>query len=266
MINMVRDLAFAMSFLAATSLASAAVAQMAPTDTAPKATAPAAHETRYGPDASGGTLGTNHAPSTPADQVVVLTMGACCPCWFQPICCRRVYCRPVCCQPVCYQPTPCESCGTVASGILLLSTGTANQPTRAPDEPSNKSESQPSLKSKPPNKVKPASIAVPANNLAMSVRANPSAESGVALFTVSVPEDAKVIVNGKPTKSTGVRREYYLESMENGATYTFLVVAQVYRDGQKVEKSETLVLRPGDVKALAIDLPAPTQVASLSTR
>jgi uncharacterized protein (TIGR03000 family) len=200
----------------------------------------------------------------------------------QPMCCQPVYwvCQPVCCVPcVPYcgvlsgAVAGCASCQQmpqVSQGTESKSGGNVGHeaspvPALAPQQPSKPENPTPGAIPPPP--AKGSSIGVPASNLSMNVHAVPSDKAGVASFVVSVPEDAKVFINGKPTKSTGARRKYYSGWLKNGATYTFDVVAQVYRNGERLENSEKLVLGSGDARTVTLSLPRAnsTQVASLST-
>jgi uncharacterized protein (TIGR03000 family) len=78
------------------------------------------------------------------------------------------------------------------------------------------------------------------------------------LLAVNVPEDAKIYVNGQPTRSTGGRREFVSRGLELGSSYTYEVRAEMIRDGQTVTETKTVDLRGGETARLAFAL-APTE-------
>lgn len=84
------------------------------------------------------------------------------------------------------------------------------------------------------------------------------------LLTVSVPADAKVLVNGRPTQSTGSTREFVAHNLVPGLTYKFIVVAQIVRDGKVVEDTQVVTLTAGAQEGLAFGFnpKAADQVAS----
>ena len=83
------------------------------------------------------------------------------------------------------------------------------------------------------------------------------------MLTVWVPEDAKVMINGLETRSTGSRRQYYSSGLKPGLTYTYVVRAQVIRNGQVQEDTQTVTLAAGQTNSLAFRFNAtPQQVAT----
>ena len=76
------------------------------------------------------------------------------------------------------------------------------------------------------------------------------------LLAVSVPEDARIFVNGQPTSSTGGLRQYVSRNLKNGFNYAYEVRAEVVRDGKPVELVKSVNVRAGETAALAFDFPA----------
>lgn len=93
---------------------------------------------------------------------------------------------------------------------------------------------------------------------------NTSLRSGKALLTVSVPNDAKVFVNGVATSSKGGQRTYVSRGLSNGFRYTYEVRVEAKRDGKVVEEVKTVQLRAGENADLAFDLPKGTPETSLT--
>lgn len=71
------------------------------------------------------------------------------------------------------------------------------------------------------------------------------------ILTVWVPADAKVIINGMATKSTGSRRQFVSYDLKSGFSYKYEVRAEVVRDGKIVEDTKTVVLTAGANAGLA---------------
>ncbi|HEY2146348.1 MAG TPA: TIGR03000 domain-containing protein [Pirellulales bacterium] len=79
---------------------------------------------------------------------------------------------------------------------------------------------------------------------------------------VSVPDDAKVFVNGRATTSTGNERQYVSRGLENGQRYSYEVRAEVIRDGKTVTETQTAQLTAGSQANLMFKLSAPASTAS----
>ena len=77
-----------------------------------------------------------------------------------------------------------------------------------------------------------------------------------ALLTVAVPGDARVLVNGIATRSTGSQRRYVSRNLTPGFDYTYEVRAEVMVDGKPVMQTKTVQLRAGQQAKLAFDMKA----------
>jgi len=94
--------------------------------------------------------------------------------------------------------------------------------------------------------VNPTSYSVPTRN-----------ESG--LLTVYVPAEAKVLINGMATKSTGTRREYVSYGLKEGLQYRYVVTAQIEQDGKVYEETREVILTAGDKKGVAFSFQFPSE-------
>jgi len=92
----------------------------------------------------------------------------------------------------------------------------------------------------------PAVPAVPAPGSTTSLRAD-------GLLSVSVPEDARIYVNGQATSSTGDLRQYVSRDLAGGYNYTYEVRAEATRDGRTVEQVKKIDLRAGETARVAFD-------------
>ncbi len=81
-----------------------------------------------------------------------------------------------------------------------------------------------------------------------------SANSSSVYFTVSVPADAKVMINGKETTTTGASRTYVSRGLEAGRSYKYEIRAEAVRDGKTVADTQTVVVRAGDRQNLSFAL------------
>ena len=79
---------------------------------------------------------------------------------------------------------------------------------------------------------------------------------------VTVPSDAKVYVNDKPTKSTGVERHYVSHGLRGGQTYSYTVRAEFNRDGKPVVETKVVKLVAGREAKLAFSAPEKEPVAA----
>jgi uncharacterized protein (TIGR03000 family) len=135
-------------------------------------------------------------------------------------------------------------CDSVVVGAPVEA-GAAPTPAPAPPPPAAQppaSEPSSVLPTPPPpgDAVKPtARDRVPAN---------------ATLFTVVVPEDAQVYVNGLLTKTPGAQRQYISYGLQPGYTYTYIVRAVVTRNGQSLEDVQTVRVSAGTERLVAFDL------------
>ena len=90
-------------------------------------------------------------------------------------------------------------------------------------------------------------------------------QSHSALLTVSVPTNARVLVNGVPTRSTGDVRRYVSRNLNPGFSYTYEVTTEASINGQPVTQSKTVHLRAGEEATLAFDMQAQEAVETALT-
>ena len=118
------------------------------------------------------------------------------------------------------------SSGWHSSGGKAIQKGATQKgssaPSDAPDAPPAEAPARPAPDA--------AGVYVPADGVAISVR---------------VPTGAKIFINDRATSSTGDERLYVSRGLRSGATYRYVVRAEVMQDGKKVDKEETVRLQPG---------------------
>ena len=94
---------------------------------------------------------------------------------------------------------------------------------------------------------------------------NTSIRRADGLLAVSVPDDAKIFVNGVNTTSTGEDRTYVSRDLNGGYNYTYEVRAEVVRDGKTVEQVKSVNLRAGETARVAFDFAAPAETETALT-
>jgi len=79
----------------------------------------------------------------------------------------------------------------------------------------------------------------------------PTPADDTAQLNVRVPADARIIVNGHLTKSTGSDRRYVSRGLKQGQSYRYEVRAEIERDGQTVHRTAVVLLTGGKRESLA---------------
>ncbi len=77
-------------------------------------------------------------------------------------------------------------------------------------------------------------------------------DSRKGTLVLSVPENAKVVVNGVETRTTGSLRRYVSHGLKPGQAYRYQVKTLVEKNGEVVEESREAILRAGEVTRLAM--------------
>ena len=81
------------------------------------------------------------------------------------------------------------------------------------------------------------------------------------VLVLHVPEDAKVYLSGKLTRTPGATREYTTQILRRGRMLsTYPIRVEVERGGVTVVKNETIALRGGQFHELTIEV-SPTDIA-----
>jgi len=86
----------------------------------------------------------------------------------------------------------------------------------------------------------------PENNSTLKL---PVKDSQSAILQVSLPERAKVYVNGQPTSTAGAVRRYVSRHLDDGRRYYYRVVAEL--DGQRLEQK--VELQAGEVTPIKFE-------------
>jgi uncharacterized protein (TIGR03000 family) len=82
------------------------------------------------------------------------------------------------------------------------------------------------------------------------------------LLLVSVPSEAKLVVNGHTTKSRGVTRRFVSKGLKSGYRYPYEVKAVLERDGKQLTETKTVRLLAGSTANLKFDFTTEKSVAT----
>lgn len=129
----------------------------------------------------------------------------------------------------------------------------------APAAPANPSTTQQQMS---PTPAQPAPELPPDQGYAPGVPPAPDAPGPATMnvpadggmISIWVPNEAKVFINGRETKSTGSHRQYVSHGLKPGLTYRYEVRATMERDGRLVEATKQVYLTAGDSQRVALDL------------
>jgi uncharacterized protein (TIGR03000 family) len=79
------------------------------------------------------------------------------------------------------------------------------------------------------------------------------------LLLVSLPDNAKLFVNGHQTSSMGDTRRFVSTGLKSGYHYPYTVQAVIERDGKTVDQTREVKLRAGHSVRLAFDFDQPVE-------
>ena len=76
-----------------------------------------------------------------------------------------------------------------------------------------------------------------------------SPPTDTARVVVDLPADAKLFVNDQPTKSTAARRVFQSPRLDPGSKYSYLLRAELQRNGKRYEQTKKVSVRGGQETA-----------------
>ena len=79
----------------------------------------------------------------------------------------------------------------------------------------------------------------------------------VTRVAINVPEDAKVVIDGKETSATGAFRSFSTEKLKTGKWEDYSVEVSVVRDGKTLTKRESFDLGAGEFRFLEFEFGEP---------
>jgi len=157
--------------------------------------------------------------------------------------------------------TCCTEGGTVAPSVAPRPTPTEAQKPSLPEEPGGAVVPPPTAPGeKEPTTETPGKAPEPPAGSAPSTS---NARENSSLLTIYVPYDAKIEVNGLPTRSQGSRRQYVSYGLKPGFSYKYEVRAEVVREGKVIEDVRTVTLTAGGREMATFGFnPSPTEAVA----
>jgi uncharacterized protein (TIGR03000 family) len=78
---------------------------------------------------------------------------------------------------------------------------------------------------------------------------------------VSLPADAKLTIDGKPTVSTSESRVFQSPNLPSGETFYYVLKATVVRSGKTETVTKTVAVRAGEDTRVKLEVPEVTAAA-----
>ncbi len=94
-------------------------------------------------------------------------------------------------------------------------------------------------------------------------------DNGIATIVIELPADAKLWFDDQPTRQTGIRRTFVTPTLTPGKPFTYMLKAEVMRDGQTLVRTEQITVRAGrttqvDLKQIRPAPAAPSYVYTIT--
>jgi len=83
-----------------------------------------------------------------------------------------------------------------------------------------------------------------------------------ATIVVSLPANAKLLIDDRATSSTSANRTFATPALEQGKEYYYTLTAEIVRDGKNETVTQKVAVRAGEASRVNIEFPAATSVAS----
>jgi uncharacterized protein (TIGR03000 family) len=76
-----------------------------------------------------------------------------------------------------------------------------------------------------------------------------------ATIIVNLPAEAKLTIDDEPTRSASDERVFISPPLEPGKSYTYVLKAEMERNGEKVKASQNVVVRAGRPSRVTLEFP-----------
>jgi uncharacterized protein (TIGR03000 family) len=83
-----------------------------------------------------------------------------------------------------------------------------------------------------------------------------------ATIVVSLPADARLLVDGAQTTSTSDRRTLVTPTLQVGSTYIYNMTAEIVREGRTVTQTQQVAVRSGETSTINFSFPTSQTVAT----
>lgn len=95
-----------------------------------------------------------------------------------------------------------------------------------------------------------------------NIRQNRAAQATPARIEVTLPADAELVVDDRPTTSTSSVRHFVTPPLEQGRAFHYTLTARFLREGQSVRATQEVSVRAGRTTRVKLEAPAGPGVAS----
>ncbi|MBY0523996.1 MAG: TIGR03000 domain-containing protein [Gemmataceae bacterium] len=89
-----------------------------------------------------------------------------------------------------------------------------------------------------------------------------ASKAAPATIVVSLPANAKLLIDDRATTSTSAVRTFATPALEQGKEFSYTLTAEIVREGKTETVTEKVTVRAGEASRVNISFPAPTGVAS----
>lgn len=83
-----------------------------------------------------------------------------------------------------------------------------------------------------------------------------------ATIVVTLPAEARLLVDGNATTSTTERRTLVTPTLQVGSTYVYNMTAEIVRDGRTITQTQQVAVRSGETSTIQFNFPTSQGVAS----
>ena len=87
------------------------------------------------------------------------------------------------------------------------------------------------------------------------------ADEAPATVHVRLPADAKLTIDGEPTKSTSADRTFVTPPLESGEDFHYTLRAEFVREGETLTIERRIAVRAGQETRVSLDLPGASEVS-----
>ena len=95
----------------------------------------------------------------------------------------------------------------------------------------------------------------------MPKKAAPQKTEAPAVIQVSLPADARLIVDGHVTTSTSSQRTFTTPALPMGQAFSYTIRAEVIREGRTVVETQQVTVRGGEETNVPFNFPADVAVS-----
>ena len=155
------------------------------------------------------------------------------------------------CNTGCGSCGTCDSCTSCSSACNPCSYTTTSSSCCQPADTGTNTNTENTYQENEPTVAPPAGEMENGNTTMVTPTTSYPTYEDSGTLTIWVPYNAKVIINGYETKTTGSKRRYVSTGLKPGLTYKYEITAQLARNGKLAEETKTVYLQAGATEGVA---------------